>query len=214
MEDRISGFLYLELANRPSDDYGRDRAPEVLALPGVARATWWRNQKPDRADYARTIEEFTALGVYEVGAGFAPPKPPADTRGLHFRHYGRPAQGILTGKPTLGLELVLITPRTPAGVQALRDWADFVHIRHIAAAAVEGLTMTTVYENVAGGSPRFLHLYEMDTADAEEAFQRMPRTTRDRQLGHDRARWKKWSGHEQLVIDYVNSFTRIGERRS
>jgi hypothetical protein len=71
--------------------------------------------------------------------------------------------------------------------------------------------MITPYENVTGGSPRFLHLYEMDTPDAEEAFQRMTPTTRARQLG-DRARWKEWAGHEQLVIDYVNTFARIGER--
>jgi hypothetical protein len=211
MEDRLSPFVYLELSDRPVAAYARERVAQVRALRGVERATWWQNQKPGRTDYRRTLDEFAALGVYEVDADFEAPATPADTRGILFRHYGRPAQGILTGRPTLGLELVLISPRSEAGVQALRDWADFVHIRHIAAAAVEGLTMTTVYENVvAGGTPRFLHLYEMDVADAEEAFQRMPRATRERQLGGDRARWKEWSNHEELVIDYVNSFTRVG----
>jgi hypothetical protein len=212
MEDRISPFLYLELSNRAIDDYARERVPQVLALPGAERATWWQNQKPGRTEFPRTIEEFTVLGVYEVGGAFAAPRTPPDIRGLHFRHYPRPGQGIQTGRPTLGLELVLISPREPGGAQALRDWADFVHIRYIAAAAVPGFTMITPYENVAGGSPRFMHFYEMDTADAEDAFQRMTPTTRERQIGRNRALWKEWSGHEQLAIDYVNTFERIGER--
>ena len=212
MEDRLTRFVYLELASRAVEEYARERVAEVIGLGGVERASWWSNQQPGRSDYRRTLEEFTTLGLYEVGADFAAPNAPSDIRGILFRQYGRPGQGILTGKPTLGLEIVLISPRSETGVQDLRDWADFVHIRYIAAAAVEGLTMTTVYENVAAATPRFLHLYEMDVADAEEAFQRMPRTTRERQLGSDRARWKQWAGHEQLVIDYVNSFTRRGER--
>jgi hypothetical protein len=210
MEDRISPFLYLELSNRPIDVYAGERVPEVLARPGTARATWWQNQKPGRTEFARTLEEFTTLGIYEATREFTPPSTPSDVRGLHFRYYGRPGQGILTGKPTLGLELVLVSPRDPAGAQALRDWADFIHIRYIAAAAVPGFTMITPYENVTGGSPRFMHFYEMDTPDAEEAFQRMTPTTRERQIGRNRPLWKEWSGHDQLVIDYVNTFTRIG----
>ena len=213
MEDRTSPFLYLELTDRTGSDYARERVPEVLALPGVERATWWQNQKPGRTEFPRTIEEFTTLGVYETGNGFAAPQTPPDLRGLHFRRYPRPGQGILTGKPTLGLELVLISPREPGGAQALRDWADFVHIRYIAAAAVEGFTMITPYENVNGGSPRFLHLYEMDTPEAEPAFQRMTPTTQERQIGRRGSPlWNQWAGHEQLVIDFVNTFTRIGER--
>ena len=213
MEDRNTPFLYLELCNRSPADYAHERVPLVLALHGVDRATWWQNQKPGRSEYPRTIDEFTTLGVFEVGNAFAAPQTPSDIRGLHFRRTPRPGQGVLTGRPTLGLELVLVSPREPAGAQALRDWADFVHIRHIAAAGVEGFAMITPYENASGGSPRFLHFYEMDTPDAEEAFQRMTPTTRARQLG-DRALWKRWTGHEQLVIDYVNTFTRIGERLS
>jgi hypothetical protein len=212
VEDRISPFLYLELTNRPADAYARDRVPEVLARPGAARATWWQNQKPGRTEFARTLEEFTTLGIYEASGEFTAPPTPPELHGLHFRHYGRPGQGILTGRPTLGLELVLVSPREPAGAQALRDWADFVHIRYIAAAAVPGFTMITPYENVSGGSPRFMHFYEMDTPDAEEAFQRMTPTTRERQIGRNRPLWKEWSGHDQLVIDYVNTFTRIGEQ--
>jgi hypothetical protein len=212
MEDRDSPILYLELTDRTAADYARERVPEVLALRGALRATWWGNQKPNRSEYPRTLDEFRTLGLYEVDAGFAAPPPPRDVRGIHFRRTARPGQGILTGKPTLGLELVLVSPREPGGAQALRDWADFVHIRYIAAAAVEGFTMITPYENASGGSPRFLHFYEMDTPDAEEAFQRMTPTTRERQIGRNRALWKEWSGHEQLSIDYVNTFARVGER--
>jgi hypothetical protein len=213
MEDRNSPFLYLELTDRAALDYARERVPEVLSLRGADRATWWQNQKPGRSEYPRTLDEFATLGVYEVGAEFAVPALPRDVRAIHFRRTGRPGQGILTGKPTLGLELVLVSPRDPGGAQALRDWADFVHIRYIAAAAVEGFTMITPYENVNGGSPRFLHLYEMDTADAEPAFQRMTPTTKERQIGRfGSPLWKQWAGHEQLVIDYVNTFARIGVR--
>ena len=173
---------------------------------------WWQNQRPGRTEFPRTLEEFTTLGIYEAGGEFEAPQTPADIRGLHFRHHRRPGQGILTGKPTLGLELVLVSPRDPGGAQALRDWADFVHIRYIAAAAVPGFTMITPYENVTGGTPRFMHFYEMDTSFAEETFQRMTPTTRERQIGRNRPLWKEWSGHEQLAIDYVNTFTRIGER--
>jgi hypothetical protein len=213
MEDRYSPFLYLELTDRTATDYVRQRVPEVLALPGAERATWWQNQKPGRSEYPRTLDEFATLGLYEVGAEFAAPALPRDVRAIHFRSTGRPGQGILTGKPTLGLELVLVSPRDPSGAQALRDWADFVHIRYIAAAAVEGFTMITPYENVNGGSPRFLHLYEMDTEDAEPAFQRMTPTTKERQIGRfGSPLWKQWAGHEQLVIDYVNTFARVGAR--
>ncbi len=206
MEDRISQYLYLELTNR-------ERLPQVLELAGIERGTWWRNERPHRTEYPRTLEEFTALGIYEVDDNFKQPQTPTDIRGLHFRHYPRPGQGILTGKPTLGLELVLISPREPEGAQALRDWGDFIHLRYIAAAAVEGFTMITPYENVTGGSPRFMHFYEMDTPNAEATFQRMTRTTQERQIGErGSALWNSWIGHEQLAIDYVSTFTRLGER--
>ena len=211
MEDRDSPFLYLELSDRAAPDYARERVPEVLALRGVLHATWWHNQKPGRSEFPRTLDEFTTLGLYEASGEFAAPTVARGVRAIHFRRTGRPGQGILTGKPTLGLELVLVSPREPGGAQALRDWADFIHIRYIAAAAVEGFTMITPYENVNGDSPRFLHLYEMDTADAEAAFQRMTPTTKDRQIGRRGSPlWNQWAGHEQLVIDYVNTFARVG----
>ena len=119
----------------------------------------------------------------------------------------------MSGRPTIGLLLVLVSPKTDAGARALRDWADFQHIRAIAAAGIEGFTLITAYENAGGGSPRFLHLYEMDCDDPEAAFQTMAPRTIERRLGpagtplHD-----AWFGHEQLVIDYINTFRRMGAR--
>ena len=73
--------------------------------------------------------------------------------------------------------------------------------------------MITPYENVSGGTPRFMHFYEMDTADAEDAFRKMTPTTEERQIGkRGTPLWNQWFGHEQLVINYVNTFSRVGER--
>ena len=213
MEDRITPGLYLEMCDRDLDAYAAERIPQVLAVRGVERGSWWANQRPHRVEFPRTLPEFTTLGLYEVGDDFEAPDWPRDIRGLHFRHYPRPGQGNLSGNPTLGIELVLISPREPGGAQALRDWGDFVHIRHIAAASVPGFTMITPYENVAGGEPRFMHLYEMDTTDAEQAFRRMTPITQQRRIGERGSPlWNEWSNHEQLVIDYVNTFHRIGQK--
>ncbi len=126
----------------------------LLEQTGVERATWWENAAPDRKEFPRRLPEFATLGVFEVDEGFSGPPTPVATTGYHFRRYPRPGQGNLSGKPTLGLLRVLISPKTAARAQALRDWADFVHIRHIAAARVPGYTMITPYENVSGGEAR------------------------------------------------------------
>jgi hypothetical protein len=212
MEDRC-GDLYLELTNLSPEAYEDARLGEVLKREDVAAATLWRNQRPMRDDYERTIPEFETLTVYEVGDDFAMPNGFDDHRGHHFRRVPRPAQGILTGTPTLGLEIVLVSPVTPGGAQALRDWADFLHIREIASAAVPGFTMITPYENAAGGSPRYLHLYEMDTADADQAFQQMAPHTIERVRRSGKAAVREWMGHPELQIDYINAFARVGDLR-
>jgi hypothetical protein len=118
----------------------------------------------------------------------------------------------LSGRPTIGLSLVLISPKQPDGAQALRDWADFVHLRHIAEVAVPGYTMITPYENASGGDPRFMHFYEMDTDDPEYAFTSMTSLVIDR-IGKPRTdAFKVWAGHDQLRIMYVNTFARVGTR--
>ncbi|HEX4491987.1 MAG TPA: hypothetical protein VH914_12340 [Acidimicrobiia bacterium] len=212
MEDRITPGLYLEMSELDGATYATTRVPEVLALPGVVRATWWRNVHRDRTDLPRVLPEFSMLGVYEVGAAFEAPSVPAGVTGHHFRHYRRPGQGIVTGNPTLGLSLVLISPKAPERAQELRDWADFVHIRHIAAAAVPGYSMITPYENVSGGDPLFMHFYEMETDDAERVFKSMTPLVMERIGGVETDAFKEWATCPALRIMYVNSFARIGER--
>jgi hypothetical protein len=210
VEDRITPGLYLEMTDRPVDDYAAKRVPEVLSVEGVERATWWENVCRDRTDLPRKLPEFGLLGVFEVADRFAAPPTPDDVAGYHFRHYRRPGQGRLTGKPTIGLSLVLISPREPRQAQALRDWADFVHIRYIAEVGVPGYGMITPYENVTGGDPRFLHFYEMDTDDAEVAFKAMtPLVTK--LLGEPGTEaWDRWALTPELRIMYVNTFRRLG----
>jgi hypothetical protein len=212
VEDRQTPGLYLEMTDFSADAYAAERAPAVLELPGATRATWWENVNRDRSDLPRVLPEFDLLGVYEVDDGFTPPKAPDGITGHHFHRTPRPGQGVLTGNPTIGLSLVLISPKEPAQAHALRDWGDFVHIRHIAEVAVPGYGMITPYENVNGGDPRFMHFYEMDTQDPEKAFKAMTPLVEQRIGGKDTDAFKRWGWHDQLRIMYVNSFRRIGER--
>ena len=210
MEDRITPGLYLEMTDLAIDTYAAERVPTMLAQPGVHRATWWRNVKRDRTDLPPVLPEFDHLGVYEVDDTFRAPDRPAGITGHHFRHYRRPGQGIVTGRPTLGLSLVLISPKDPARAQELRDWADFVHIRHIAAAAIPGYCMITPYENVTGGDPRFMHFYEMDTDDPETAFKAMTPLVMQRIGDEQTEAFREWARGPSLRIMYVNSFVRVG----
>jgi hypothetical protein len=234
MEDRITPGLYLEMTGCPLEDYVDHRVDAVLGRDGADRATWWRNVNRDRTDLPRTLPEFDYLAVYEVDERFEAPVAPPGVSGLLFRHYPRPGQGRITGRPTLGLSLVLISPTEPDRAQELRDWGDFVHIRAIAEAAVPGYTMITPYENATGADPRYLHCYEMDTDRPEEAFRSMtPLVERLLNVGgtpmaesEDASRadqlaaapegfteaFRAWGFHRALRIDYVNSFVRIGER--
>jgi hypothetical protein len=214
VEDRHTAGLYLEMTDLPLEQYEAGRVPEVLAQPAVERATWWRNVHRDRRDLPRVLPEFDHLGVFEVTDGFRPPELPEGISGHHFRRYRRPGQGVLTGRPTIGLSLVLISPKEPERAQELRDWADFVHIRHIAEAAVPGYAMITPYENASGGDPRFMHFYEMDTDDPETAFKSMTPLVIDRIGGTDTEAFRRWAFGPSLRIMYVNSFARVGERRA
>jgi hypothetical protein len=211
MEDRVTPFLYLELTAQPADVYGSVRVPQVCARSGVDRASWWSDCVPGRRDLPRRLDDVATLGLYECTSEFQAPPPIDGVLGIHLRHR-RPGQGTLGRGPTLGLELVLISPRDPQRAQLLRDWADFVHIHDIAAAAPEHFTMITPYENVTGGEPRFLHLYELDTDDPEPAFQAMTPATKARL---DAGGWSshpfdEWAWHPQLVIDFVSTFRRQG----
>ncbi|HEX3981201.1 MAG TPA: hypothetical protein VHW93_08255 [Acidimicrobiales bacterium] len=113
MDDRVTPGLYLEMTDDPLDDYVAGRVVDPLARPGVGRATWWRNANPDRTDLPRRMPEFGHLAVYEVDDRFRAPSTPIGVSGHLFRHCPRPGQGRLTGRPTLGLSLVLISPSEP-----------------------------------------------------------------------------------------------------
>jgi hypothetical protein len=210
MEDRITAGLYLEMTDEPINSYVETRVPVVLAQPAVDRATWWRNAHRDRSDLPRVLPEFDHLCVYEVGDDFVAPSPPDGVRGHHFRHYRRPGQGIVTGRPTIGLSLVLISPKEEERAQELRDWADFVHIRHIAEAAVPGYAMITPYENATGGDPRYMHFYEMDTDEPEAAFKAMTPLVMQRIGDETTDAFKHWAFGPSLRIMYVNTFARLG----
>ncbi len=212
MEDRLTHGLYLEMTDRPVDMYAGERVGTVLASAGVERATWWRNANRDRTDLPRVLDEFDTLGVYEVTDAFAPPPTPDDVRGLHMVRTPRPGQGVITGRPTIGLSLVLISPKNPAQAQELRDWADFVHIRHIAEVGVPGYAMITPYEHADGGDPRFMHFYEMDTQDPEASFKAMTPLV-SKLLGEPGSpAFDHWAVHPELRIMYVNTFRRLGAR--
>lgn len=82
------------------------------------------HRKDFEPDFVNRIPDFTSLGLYEATPDFVPPAPSEGIRSIHFRHYPRPAQGFLDGKKTLGLMLILVSPREESGAQALRDWAE------------------------------------------------------------------------------------------
>jgi hypothetical protein len=212
MEDRFTPGLWLEMTSLTPEDYANTRVPEVLARPGVERATWWENVHIDRADLPRVLPEFTLLGVYEVDDSFEAPITPDGIDGLHFRRTPRPGQGSLSGNPTIGLSLVLISPKDPQDAQSLRDWGDFVHIRHIAQVGVPGYTMITPYENATGGDPRYLHFYEMDTEEPELAFKSMTPLVEELIGGQGTPEFQRWGWHDALRIMYVNTFKRLGEK--
>jgi hypothetical protein len=212
MEDRQTPVLYLEMTEATPDAYAKERVGDVRALPGVERATWWRNVYRDRPDLPRELPEFDTLGVYECDASFVAPPTPDGIAGHHFVRTPRPGQGRLTGLPTVSLSLVLISPATPADAQALRDWGDFVHLNHIVEAGVPGYTMITPYENATARDPRYLHFYEFDDRDAEVTFKRMRPLVEARLGPWGSPECDAWAFHPALRIMYVNSFSLVGEK--
>ncbi len=212
MEDRLTPVLYLEMTEATPEAYAADRVRAVLGLPGVTRATWWRNVYRDRPDLPRELPEFDTLAVYECDPEFVAPTTPDGITGHHFLRTPRPGQGRLTGNPTVGLSLVLISPPSDAEAQALRDWGDFVHINHIVEAGIPGFTMITPYENATRGDPRYLHFYEFDDADAEVTFKRMRPLVEARIGPWGSPECEAWAVHPALRIMYVNSFALVGEQ--
>ncbi|HVA05006.1 MAG TPA: hypothetical protein VMU64_14820 [Acidimicrobiales bacterium] len=212
MEDRITTGLYLELGDLDPGHYGAHRASELADRRGVERVTWWENNVPGRTELPMAVVDGTLLGVAEVDESFTAPDPLPGTTARHFRHVARPSQGILTGAPTTGLLIVWISPQSPAQTQALRDWGDFVHIRHIASAAIPGFTHVTPYENTADGDPRYMHFYELDAEDPEAAYMSMARHMAKYFEGSKTKAfevWADWKAAGGQVI-YCNTFRLLG----
>ncbi len=213
MEDRSTTLLHLELGDASPEACAR-RASELARRDGAERVTWWSNGAYERTDLPMRIRDGRTLVVTEAREGYVPPPPTPDVSESHgFRRFPRPSQGILTGGPTLGLMIVWISPRTPDLAQRLRDWGDFVHIRHIAAAAIPGFTQISVYENTEGTDPRYMHFYEFDNAAAEATFATMIDHVAPRLGGTESpayAEWADWRPPGGRLF-YCNSFTRLGE---
>jgi hypothetical protein len=210
MEDRRSDSLWLEMTNEPALSYCGGRAASLAERPDVISATCWSNANPGRTDLPRHIPEFETLGLFEVTEAFRPPEG-LNGGGYHFRPTARPGQGLLSGRPTVGLSLVLISARPADQRQRLRDWGDFVHIRHIAAASVPGYTMITPYQQVGDATPHFLHLYEIDRLDPEAVFQSMTPLVQARLGPPGTPAYDEWAWHPALRIDYVNTFSRASQ---
>jgi hypothetical protein len=215
MEDRQSAGLYLELGNATADG-ALDRARRIASGPGVRRVTAWENCVPGRDDLPMRVTDGSALVVAEVAEGFAAPDAPAGVSAHLFDRHPRPSQGILTGRPTTGLLVVWISPRSPEVANGLRDWADFVHIRHIAAAGIPGFAQISVYENAAAVDPRYMHLYEFDGDDPEATFKTMADHVAPRLggVGSDEfAAWADWRAPGGRLF-YCNTFRLRGEAPS
>jgi hypothetical protein len=213
MEERLTTLLHLALGDA-SPETSAHRARALVGQPGVERVTWWENAAFERTDLPMRIRDGRTLIVVEAHEGYEPAVAAPDVSESHcFRRYPRPSQGILTGRPTLGLSVVWISPRTPDLAQQLRDWGDFVHIRHIAAAAIPGFTQISVYENTAATDPQFMHFYEFDDADAEATFATMIEHVAPRLGGTESSAYADWADWRPPGgrLFYCNSFTRLGE---
>jgi hypothetical protein len=213
MEDRPTPLLHLELGDA-SPQTAAARARELAACPGATRVTWWENGAFERTDLPRRIQDGRSLLVVEATEDFRAPPPAGDVSEAHsFRRFPRPSQGVLTGGPTLGLLIVWISPRTPELARQLRDWGDFVHIRHIAAAGIPGFTQISVYENAAGTDPRYMHFYEFDTADAEATFSTMTAHVAPRLGGGDSTAYAEWADWRPPGgrLFYCTTFSRLGD---
>jgi hypothetical protein len=213
VEDRSSTLLHLELGDASPEECA-DRARQLVRGQGVERVTWWENEAFERTDLPMRIRDGRTLVVVEAREGYEAPLRTTEVSESHrFRRYPRPSQGILTGGPTLGLAVIWISPRTPDLAGSLRDWGDFVHIRHIAAAAIPGFTQISVYENTAETDPMYMHFYEFDNAQAEATFATMIENVAPRLGGTQSpayAEWADWRPPGGRLF-YCNTFTRLGE---
>jgi hypothetical protein len=200
MEDRQPPRLHLELVREP--DRVDERATVVEAA-GWKVSTWEPATKSDD-DLPRRLPRCDGLVIGEGDGGTVGSPSPASTV-VPLARYPRPSQGSCSGEPTTGILLVLISAKQREAAQELRDWGDFVHLRHIAEAAVPGYRTITPWEHEAAGTPRFCHLYEMVGDDPQGTFEQMTPLVRDRL---DRATFDEWKWHPQLMIEESRTYRR------
>ncbi len=95
----------------------------------------------------------------------------------------------------------------------MRDWGDYVHIRHIAAAGIPGFTQISVYENTSESEPRYMHFYEYDNTEAEATFATMIPHVAPRLGGTESAAYAEWADWRPPGgrLFYCNTFTHLGE---
>ena len=200
MEDRQPPRLHLELVREP------DRVDERAAA--VEAAGWdvsiWEPATTSDDDLPRTLPRCDGVVIGEGDGDSVEPPSPATTV-VPLVRYPRPSQGSCSGERTTGILLVLISAKQSESAQELRDWGDFVHLRHIAEAAVPGYRTITVWENESLGTPRFCHLYEMVGNDPQGTFEKMTPLVRDRL---DRTTFEEWAWHPQLVIEESRTYRR------
>ncbi len=204
MEGRQPGRLHIELVRSP--DRIDARAAEV-ANAGWTVSAWEPATRADD-DLPRTLPRCDGVVIGE-GDGAAVDPPSVTTTVVPLRRYPRPSQGSCSGERTTGILLVLISPKQPDAAQDLRDWGDFVHLRHIAEAAVPGYRTMTPWENESPAGPRYCHLYEMVGDDPQRTFESMTPLVRGRL---DDASFTRWSWHPQLMIDESRTYRRIDPR--
>ncbi len=233
MEDRSPTGVILEMANctdpaRQADFeswYEQCHIPDLASTGAVYSGIRFKNCKPSRTEYPRKIPEATYLTVYETDWPDAHKAYEAVTRrwpvwqaqkrfhpafqSTFFTMYRRrpePPQGHMSEKKTTGIFLILVR-----GDEGFNHWAKFVHLRYIAQANAPGYTMITRYENAVSETegPRYLHLYELVTEDAEADRAKMAPAVEKLLGGADTPLFKHWAKYPGLDIWYVNTFQRV-----
>jgi hypothetical protein len=201
MEDRQPTRLHIEMVRTP--DTIEQRAAAVAAA-GWSVSMWDPATDADTDGLPRRLPRCAGLVIGEGdGTAVAPAGP--ETTVVPLGRYPRPSQGSCSGEETTGILLVLISPKDEDRAQELRDWGDFVHLRHIAEAAVPGYRTITPWENETTATPRFCHLYEMVGDDPQATFERMTPLVEARLAPEV---FKDWAWHRQLIIEESRTYRR------
>ena len=156
MEGRLPPRLYLELVRFP--DHVNTRAAAVEAT-GWQVSTWEPATTSDD-DLPRRLPRCDGVVIGE-GDGGAVESPSPATTAVPLVSYPRPSQGSCSASGPRESCWFSSRRSNKSGLRNSRDWGDFVHLRHIAEAAVPGYRTITPWENESSGTPRFCHMYEM-----------------------------------------------------